>query len=1000
MQGLALRALVDGIAAQSLSLADAREWVAQNRSAYVKPSLDEDLEGEARDARMKAFWEWDDRVTELSHTLDALAQQVLSKSQAPEQLITTGELTHILSGLVQGMRARMLGAYVHGRACYQEKRWGIAAQCLDEAWGLAKQLPERDEFSFGSLSYLVSALLEARRFDECIERAHELLDVARSARLRGYEALALNDLGSAHGSLGRSDEALDALRAALVLRRELSAVECKAQGVPTIAHFLERFGLSARQHGRFDEALRVFLEMREAYSENSDTHMEAVSLSEIAYTHEESGARAKAIDLLQLAIDVEAPHAPSEFLNRWQNQLYSWRGLSKPKRDESGPSAAGGGRPESVHELIAEAAALMKRGQTEQAQQLANEALAIAQSIANVDAQIASLNLLAVAASRLKRSDEATTLFHRAIALADKGGGSKVSLDLQYNLAAHLIEAGDYSLALDVVFAGIGFGENRAAQATSFGVRKAAAASATPLYELLALLVGQTGSRGNHRALMAMSENVRARNLESWTELQAHLEVSDQDRERAELRESEFKRLRRAEVELDMLHGQGRLSSAEAGALYQRVADARGRVQDLNTDRRVALDRGKEQSIYDNADRILENHIHRGEALVGLFSAPEGITFSIASRSKTELAVTGGFVEWPREVMNALLSGWKNQNAELRALRSANVPKSGDASPILALSHALEIIDSTLFKPIASVLSRLEPRKLTIIPHGPLSGLPFWRLMDRCRSVEAYTLAPSLRFVEICAGRKRADRGPTCLIGDETRTLDQSEFELSAVRVARGDSGELTRNADEFMRVSPQSVLLHVVAHGVNNSENPYHSGFLVRDMSGGKPASQYVQVVETRPPSFVFHSRPSPEAQFRAVTVADCLGELSLGKCRLAVLSSCESGVADSGAGGELLGLPNALLVAGAKTVIASLWPVDDNATAYLMSQFYRIWKGGSGKVNEPAEALAMARRALIKADRQSLRKVLGARAAIPNEPRPYGAPVYADAFQCYGAM
>jgi len=56
--------------------------------------------------------------------------------------------------------------------------------------------------------------------------------------------------------------------------------------------------------------------------------------------------------------------------------------------------------------------------------------------------------------------------------------------------------------------------------------------------------------------------------------------------------------------------------------------------------------------------------------------------------------------------------------------------------------------------------------------------------------------------------------------------------------------------------------------------------------------------------------------------------------------LSACQTGVMSSLGGEELAGLNMALFYAGAKSLLVSLWKVDDPATAYLMQQFYEGWK------------------------------------------------------------
>ena len=98
------------------------------------------------------------------------------------------------------------------------------------------------------------------------------------------------------------------------------------------------------------------------------------------------------------------------------------------------------------------------------------------------------------------------------------------------------------------------------------------------------------------------------------------------------------------------------------------------------------------------------------------------------------------------------------------------------------------------------------------------------------------------------------------------------------------------------------------------------------------------------------------------------------------------------------MTGLPASLLVAGAKSVIASLWPVNDTATAYLMLCFYDIWEGGGGKETNPSTALAEARAKLRKANSKDIRNRLGD-VKLPTNAQPFSDPIYTNAFQCFGS-
>ncbi|MGZ7133077.1 MAG: CHAT domain-containing protein, partial [Halobacteriota archaeon] len=90
----------------------------------------------------------------------------------------------------------------------------------------------------------------------------------------------------------------------------------------------------------------------------------------------------------------------------------------------------------------------------------------------------------------------------------------------------------------------------------------------------------------------------------------------------------------------------------------------------------------------------------------------------------------------------------------------------------------------------------------------------------------------------------------------------------------------------------------------------------------------------------------PPPMAEDGVLTAWDVSG-LDLLATDLAVLSACETGLGDVQTGEGVFGLRRAFMLAGVKTLVMSLWAVDDKATKELMVDFYSRVLNGEGRAD-----------------------------------------------------
>ena len=91
-------------------------------------------------------------------------------------------------------------------------------------------------------------------------------------------------------------------------------------------------------------------------------------------------------------------------------------------------------------------------------------------------------------------------------------------------------------------------------------------------------------------------------------------------------------------------------------------------------------------------------------------------------------------------------------------------------------------------------------------------------------------------------------------------------------------------------------------------------------------------------------------------VTALEIAG-MNLWGTQLVVLSACETGRGSVSLGQGVYGLRRAFIIAGAETVVTSLWKVDDATTRELMEVFYQKLLGGEGRAQAMRNAMEAVR-------------------------------------------
>lgn len=232
-------------------------------------------------------------------------------------------------------------------------------------------------------------------------------------------------------------------------------------------------------------------------------------------------------------------------------------------------------------------------------------------------------------------------------------------------------------------------------------------------------------------------------------------------------------------------------------------------------------------------------------------------------------------------------------------------------------SLVLEELSQLLIEPIRH---HLGTKRLVIVPHGNLNGVPFHALGPAGRPLlldHEVIQAPSASIYLHCKQERTQRTRTALLLGVPDEAAPDIRREVEALRsfvpnhrcfIGAGAS------TDALRRYGRRARVIHVAAHARFERDDPMESGVKLGD--GWLTIPRIAEL------------RLQPE---------------------LLVLAGCATGQVSVTEGGELFGLVRGFLQAGAAGMVTSLWPVPDTETTAFMQIFHRALADG----RSPAAAL-----------------------------------------------
>lgn len=226
---------------------------------------------------------------------------------------------------------------------------------------------------------------------------------------------------------------------------------------------------------------------------------------------------------------------------------------------------------------------------------------------------------------------------------------------------------------------------------------------------------------------------------------------------------------------------------------------------------------------------------------------------------------------------------------------------------------------------IAPVRALIRTKRIVIVPHGDLNGVPFHALESGGRPLlldHEVVQSPSGSVYLHCKSTQVRRTKTSLLLGvpDETaphirREITQLAHLLPRNRQFVGKSA----TEEALRRYGRRARVIHIAAHARFRHDDPMESGV--------KLADGWLTIPR--------------------------IAELKL-QPELLVLAGCATGRVSVTEGGEVFGLVRGFLQSGAANLLTTLWPVPDRQTTRFMEHFYRALDGGASAALRKA-ALAM---------------------------------------------
>jgi len=795
---------------------------------------------------------------------------------------------------------------------------------------------------------------EKGEYKQSLEQYQKALGIHRASNYREGESDALGNIGGVYLLLGHYSDAIDYYQQALVLDEDLGRKPAESQDLGNLAicqaaigqldESVKTFdraltlassaGLKKEEAdwrkgrastllrlGKFDEALKEYRTALASYEKAGLRRELDEALYDDGYVHLMLGDRRSAEHSFQRAIQVSKQISFSHgiLINTLALADVAWRSGDLTRAVASANDVVEQARKledrvSTVSGLLVLSLSLRDEGNTKQALAQAREAVSIAQQSGAKLLQAQALDTEAEILLKVNKTEDALGSLSSAADLLVNTGDTQLPWHVDYLQGQALESVKRDEDAVAAYRRSITSIESIRGSISEDRFRTGFLQDKEKVYIALVRLLLRMGRLGE---AFQYSERLRAR---GYLDLLNRSALPPSNPRIAEL-QARIRRLQRA-IEEENSKAPSEQRSSAAGTFSAELADAEREYSDL----------------------------------VGLHADVEFLSAAVPEPAEVEreLPIDKAVIEYvvgSRQIAIFVLRH-DGLHAMLEPLRAVDLD-----SKITLLRDLIRRPDSTDWQLPARSLRRLlmDPiekadwlhgvSEITIVPHAFLHYLPFATLLRSTREGQRFLIEDYVISYLPMAGALAMSSPPRssgerlAALAPSVSNLQFTSGEVRAVGTAFGPHATVIvgSKATEtwFKHMAGDYDVIHFATHGFFNRANPLFSG---------------VQL--------------EPDAQNDGrLHVYEILG-LHL-RAQLVTLSACETALGSGyfteiPAGDEFVGLTRAFLSAGASTVVASLWEVNDNSTARLMQSFYRKVSKDS-----PSVSLAIAQRSMLNGDK-----------------------------------